>query len=186
VIGHDAVLSSARTGRGSDDWQTPAHIWDLVNACARELSVDVHDPCPTGYVEGRDPNGLLGAWPLDRLCYVNPPYSAAKAWAEKCAHARGCRVILLVPARTDTRWFHAVVMTTADAVLFVRGRLTFVGAPAPAPFPSMLVAWGVGQAFARAFGDLGALLAVPSHDAPGLYVGVDGVRAAVRRPAVPR
>ena len=48
--------------------------------------------------------------------------------------------VMLLPARTDTRWWESLI--TADALLFWRGRLRFVGAPAPAPFPSVIAYWG--------------------------------------------
>ena len=52
---------------------------------------------------------------------------------------RAERVICLLPARTDTAWWHDTVIAGGAEVRFVRGRLRFVGAEHPAPFPSAVV-----------------------------------------------
>lgn len=59
--------------------------------------------------------------------------------------ARGSVVVMFVPSRTDTRWFHDHVYGKAE-VRFLRGRVRFVGATQPAPFPSMLVIFRPGAA----------------------------------------
>jgi phage N-6-adenine-methyltransferase len=75
-----------------------------------------------------------------RLVYLNPPYGRAlPLWVDKafaCSDA-GVPVLLLVPARTDTKWGQRL-LTDAAEVIFLAGRLSFdnVGR---APFPSMLV-----------------------------------------------
>ena len=48
---------------------------------------------------------------------------------------------MLLPARTDTRWFHEYIYGRADEIRFLRGRLKFGGAKNSAPFPSMVVVW---------------------------------------------
>lgn len=47
--------------------------------------------------------------------------------------------VFLLPARTDTRWFHEIVLPLAKEIRFIKGRLKFSGAKWNAPFPSMLV-----------------------------------------------
>ena len=87
-------------------------------------------------------DGIEEAW--GGRVFVNPPFADLGAWAEACRRAnatRGCEVILLLPARTDTAYWHDHV-TTAQAVCLWRGRMRFVGAPAAAPFPTALVYWG--------------------------------------------
>ncbi len=78
-------------------------------------------------------------WGTHRV-FCNPPYGRAiGAWARKCFESsqRGALVVLLVPARTDTRWYHDWIEDKAE-VTFLRGRLRFGGATTSAPFPSML------------------------------------------------
>jgi hypothetical protein len=78
--------------------------------------------------------------------FLNPPYGreiaqwVAKAREEhEAEHAR--LIIALVPARTDTQWWHNDVAGAAH-VWLLRGRLAFGDGSAPAPFPSAVVAWG--------------------------------------------
>lgn len=139
-----ALLSSVKM-----DWQTPDKLLDVV----RNVAPIGLDPCtvienPTGalYVCAHDcgMDGLTYDWitlcSADQIIYVNPPYGRALAsWVTKCrAEAReGANVILLCPARTDTRWFP----WDASRICFLKGRLTFKGAPAPAPFPSAVALW---------------------------------------------
>jgi phage N-6-adenine-methyltransferase len=141
-----ALLSSAKM-----DWQTPDEVLDLV----RQVGTIALDPCttaenPTGAQYALTPveDGLSHPWwvyDTVGLVYVNPPYGRSlPAWAEKCAvEGPVCRggLVMLVPARPDTRWWRRCV-DTAQAVAFWRGRLRFKGAPASAPFPSALIYWG--------------------------------------------
>ena len=72
---------------------------------------------------------------------MNPPYGRKiGAWVQKAyesAHS-GALVVCLLPARSDTEWFHRYV-TRASEVRFLRGRLRFGGGEHPAPFPSVVV-----------------------------------------------
>ncbi len=90
----------------------------------------------------KEQDGLKQDWGTHRV-FCNPPYGRAiGAWARKCFEASqgGALVVLLVPARTCTRWFHDWVQGKAE-VKFIRGRLRFGEADAGAPFPSMLATY---------------------------------------------
>lgn len=89
-------------------------------------------------------DGLVLPW--RGKVFVNPPYGRQLAsWVAKCraeVEAGGADlVICLVPARTDTRWWHAHIAGRADIGL-LKGRLAFGAGEQPAPFASALVAWG--------------------------------------------
>lgn len=75
--------------------------------------------------------------------FCNPPYGRAIGeWVRKCseeAKKPGTLVVLLIPARTDTAYFHDYIYRKAREVRFLRGRLRFGGATNSAPFPSMIV-----------------------------------------------
>lgn len=73
-------------------------------------------------------------------CFVNPPYSEIGPWMEKAVleHTAGKIVVMLVPSRTDTRWWHNHAMLASE-IRFVKGRLKFGGAKHNAPFPSAIV-----------------------------------------------
>lgn len=69
----------------------------------------------------------------------------------------GRNVIALLPARVDTKWFRYA--WEADALCFWYGRLTFLGAEANAPFPSVFAYWGKHRyRFAAAFADAGKIV----------------------------
>lgn len=138
-----ALLSSKNM-----NWETPDELLDLI----RQLDVIGLDPAttkanPTGakLIYTPEEDGLVLPWTSNGLVYCNPPYGReVKKWVQKASveAARGAEIIMLLPARPDTSWCQKWVFGTADSVLFWSGRLTFKGAPHPAPFPSMLAYWG--------------------------------------------
>ena len=75
--------------------------------------------------------------------FCNPPYGRnITAWVIKCwqeAKQPGTIVVMLIPARTDTRYFHDFIYHQATEIRFIKGRLKFGGQNNPAPFPSMVV-----------------------------------------------
>ena len=69
--------------------------------------------------------------------WCNPPYGRQIGeWVKKAAES-GAPVVMLLPARTDTRWFHDYIYGKAE-IRFVRGRLKFGDSRNSAPFPSMI------------------------------------------------
>lgn len=153
---------SALFSTGKDDWCSPPEVLDRVRLVgAIEL-----DPCsnPRSIVRARSSialpyDGLRAAWPQSGLVYVNPPFSRREQWrwiARAALHgAAGGEVLMLVPARTDTKAWHRFAVR-ADARCSWRGRMRFLGAAGSAPFPSALLYWGPRvDAFARAFSDVG-------------------------------
>lgn len=120
------VFSSA-----SDEWATPAGTFHALDA-------EFHfadDPCP---IESVGVSGLLREW--QSPCFVNPPYSQIGPWMEKAMleFKAGKTVVLLVPSRTDTRWWHRFAMKASE-IRFIAGRLKFGDAKNSAPFPSAIV-----------------------------------------------
>lgn len=70
-------------------------------------------------------------------CWCNPPYGRQiEAWVQKAAESNAT-VVMLLPARTDTAWFHDYIYGKAE-IRFIRGRLKFGGSKNSAPFPSMV------------------------------------------------
>ena len=81
--------------------------------------------------------------------YFDPPYgSAIKLWVKKCYEEakKGALVVMLIPARTDTSYFHDYIYNKAE-IRFLRGRLKFGEAKQSAPFPSMVVVYNYGSTF---------------------------------------
>lgn len=81
------------------------------------------------------------------IVWCNPPYGREiTKWVEKghrSAKNEGAVVVMLLPARTDTKWFHDYIYGHAE-ITFVRGRLKFGGCKNSAPFPSMVVVFRKG------------------------------------------
>lgn len=124
------MIASVHFSSLSVDWPTPAKLYAALDA---EFGFTL-DPCPLG--GGAD--GLKKSWAGERV-YCNPPYGPAiGAWLAK-RHEPDVAVYLL-PARTDTAWFHEQVLPDAREIRFLRGRLKFGDRPRMrAPFPSMAV-----------------------------------------------
>lgn len=127
----------------TDLWATPKAFFEKLNErfhftldpCANEEN----HKCDKYYTIEQD--GLKQDWGGQRV-FCNPPYgSAIKHWVKKCYEESlkpGTLVVMLIPARTDTSYFHDYIYHKAE-LEFVRGRLHFNDAPQGAPFPSMVV-----------------------------------------------
>ena len=139
---NDVVFSSR-----SDEWATPQWLFDRLDAefhfTLDPCSTDENAKCKKHYT--REDDGLSKVWTGETV-WCNPPYGKElPLWLEKCAkHAiGGGTAVMLVPARTDTRWFHKWVYEKAE-IRFVKGRVKFGGAKYNAPFPSMIVVFREG------------------------------------------
>lgn len=134
----------------SGNWSTPQDFFDKLN---EEFHFTL-DPCADGlnhkcekyYTEEQD--GLKQDW-SGEIVFCNPPYGRdVPKWVQKCfneVYAGECKcAVMLLNARTDTRWFHDYIYRRAE-IRFVKGRLKFGGQAQPAPFPSMVVVFrGIG------------------------------------------
>lgn len=133
-----AVHFSSKTS----EWETPQAFFDAIQ---RTYKLDI-DVCATRenaklarWWDEKE-NGLTQNWTGVRA-WMNPPYGREIGkWIEKAATGGAAIVVALLPARTDTRWFHDHVQGKAT-VHFIRGRLKFGGHKNSAPFPSMVCIW---------------------------------------------
>lgn len=96
------------------------------------------DPCPlNGASSGEALSESFRLWTGERV-FCNPPYGPEIAkWLRRAKEA--VLAVYLIPARTDTKWFHDIVLPNASEIRFIKGRLKFGDAVNSAPFPSMLV-----------------------------------------------
>jgi len=123
------------------NYETPQDLFDSLNA---EFHFTL-DPCATDknakckrYFTYHD-NGLNKSWE-NEIVFMNPPYGKEiKYWIAKAflESKKGITVVCLVPARTDTSWWHDIVMR--GEIRFIRGRLKFKGMKYNAPYPSAIV-----------------------------------------------
>ncbi len=123
------------------EWSTPQWIFDILDA---EFSFTL-DPCATpanakcARFFSVTEDGLKQDWGR-HVVFMNPPYGRAIAhWMRKAYESaqRGATVVCLIPARTDTIWWHQFAMK--GEVRLIRGRIRFDGAKHGAPFPSAVV-----------------------------------------------
>lgn len=137
----------------TDEWPTPQAFFDRLNR-RYEFTLD---PCATAenakcaLFYTREDDGLAQDWGTHRV-FCNPPYGREIGrWVRKCYEAAqdGAFVVLFVPARTDTRWFHQWVERKAQ-VRFLKGRLRFGDAEHSAPFPSLIAVYSPFEAGRRA------------------------------------
>lgn len=127
------------------DWETPKEFFEELN---KEFNFTL-DPCATKdnakcrkYYTVKE-NGLIQDWSNESV-FVNPPYGCEiKKWVKKCYEERDKAkvVVMLIPARTDTLYFHEYIYHKAE-IRFIKGRIKFIGnqkGSGSAPFPSMIV-----------------------------------------------
>lgn len=134
-------MSSVHFSSQSGEWSTPQAFFDKYNA----LYSFTLDPCATPanakcakfYTIADD--GLSQDW-SGHVVWLNPPYGREIGlWMKKAYESaqKGALVVCLVPARTDTNWFHEYAIK--GQINFVKGRLKFSGHAHAAPFPSAVV-----------------------------------------------
>jgi phage N-6-adenine-methyltransferase len=128
----------------TDMWYTPQYLFDKYNAIY-QFQTDVcaiaeNAKCLNYYTP--EQNGLAQEW--TGRCWMNPPYGRnIGQWVKKAYQSSlaGALIVCLLPARTDTAWWHDYVMK--GHVVFIRGRIKFGGCKNAAPFPSAIVVFGL-------------------------------------------
>ncbi|MED4883057.1 DNA N-6-adenine-methyltransferase [Bacillus smithii] len=127
----------------TDMWSTPQDFFDKLN---KEFNFEI-DVCATAenakckkYYSPEE-DGLQQEW--KGVCWMNPPYGRQIGkWVKKAYESslKGATVVCLLPARTDTKWWHEYCMK--GEIRFVKGRLKFGDGKNSAPFPSVVVIFG--------------------------------------------
>jgi len=132
----------------SDEWTTPQNMFDKLNQkynfTLDPASDGTNNKCAKHYTIKE--NGLAQSWKGETV-FINPPYSKTYDWVCKAYHeviSGNTTVVMLLPARTDTKWFHEFCMdpVLVKSISFIKGRLKFGGQKNSAPFPSMVVEFG--------------------------------------------
>ena len=136
------MINNGLMSSNTDEWATPQMFFDELNI---EFNFTL-DPCCTHenakckkyYTKEQD--GLKQDWSKD-IVFCNPPYGKKiSEWVKKCyeENQKGATVVLLIPARTDTKYFHEYIYKQHE-IRFIKGRLHFNDGKQSAPFPSMVV-----------------------------------------------
>lgn len=137
------MFNKALWSSSSGSWSTP---WDFFHMVDHEFNFDLD--VAADYMNAKcdkyfdqDQDGLSQDW-SGHVCWCNPPYGRQLSrWVKKAYESTrnpGTVVVMLIPARTDTSYFHDYILPFAE-IRFIRGRLYFGGSKCPAPFGSMLV-----------------------------------------------
>lgn len=127
----------------TDLWATPQWLFDeldkefhfTIDVCATQENAK----CQKFYTKLE--NGLVQPW--KGVVWCNPPYGREIGqWVRRALFSciAGTTVVMLLPARTDTKWFHEYIYKRENVeIRFIKGRLKFGGHQNSAPFPSMIV-----------------------------------------------
>jgi phage N-6-adenine-methyltransferase len=128
---------------GKQDWETPESIFDPLN---REFcfNLDVcaipsNTKCEKYFTP--EQNGLNKKW--RGMCWMNPPFGQQSKWVKKAYEEsqNGATVVCLLPARTNTNWWHDYCMK--GEIRFIRGRPKFKGAKHGLPQPLAIIIFGI-------------------------------------------
>lgn len=143
------MIQNGMMTSSTDLWATPQEFFDELNA-TWHFNLDCcalpeNAKCEMYYTPEQD--GLKQDW--NGTVWMNPPYGREIGkWVKKAYSEaqNGCIVVALLPARTDTKWFHDwIYEMNGVEFYFVKGRLKFSGCKSPAPFPSMVVVFKKAQ-----------------------------------------
>lgn len=127
----------------TNEWATPQDFFDKMDQ-EFGFTLDVASTDENTKVSGRyfteKDDGLNQSWDRE-IVWCNPPYGRTlKNWVKKASEATGGVIVMLIPARTDTSYFHDYIYQKPNVeIRFIRGRLKFGGSKNSAPFPSMIV-----------------------------------------------
>jgi len=139
------TLSKGLFSSNSPEWETPKDFFDKVNA-KYSFTYDLactpaNQLCPNGLYDS-----LIEDWhKLNGWLWLNPPYGRVLSiWVKKAYEESvlGAKIIMLIPARTDTSYWHNYIFNKAAQIDFIKGRLKFSG-KAGAPFPSALIRYEI-------------------------------------------
>ena len=141
-----AQFDSNRFASAKQEWETPQNLFDALDERYNftfDLAADENNRKCEEYFSAED-NALKKEWKGN--CWLNPPYGSRgetrlAKWVEKAhkeASTGNCKVTMLIPARTNTQWWHDYCMKAAE-VLFVSGRPKFGGAIHGLPQPLAII-----------------------------------------------
>lgn len=146
-------LSPALFSSKTDRWATPQKVFDQLNAKYGPFTLDAAADCDNAKCSqflSKEVNGLLQPWAqlaAGGAVWLNPPYGKTIGlWVAKAREEadKGVTVVLLLPARTCTRWWHEYIWDgmhprANTIVQLLKGRLKFGDSKSCAPFPSAVV-----------------------------------------------
>lgn len=138
-------MATAKT----DLWSTPRDVIEAIEQEFGPIELDVAASKSNAVCQNYfdiDANGLDQDWKAS-LTYANPPYGRVLLdWVRKALNeydnGNSERIVMLLPSRTDVRWFHLLYERPEVEIRFLKGRLKYGSGTAPAPFGSIIVIIG--------------------------------------------
>jgi len=137
------MISTTLYSSKQNTWETPQNLFDKLND-EFNFTLDVCAEKETAKCENyytKEDNSLTKDWDQN-ICWANIPYGRGMyTWIEKIYKQNKIKntvIVLLIPARTDTKYWHDFVMKASE-IRFIKGRLKFGGATNSAPFPSAII-----------------------------------------------
>ncbi len=120
------MVFNTRTENSKDHWETPQYFYDLLDKefgfTLDAASSDSNHKCENYFTEKED--GLVQSWTYHNV-FCNPPYDAIDKWIEKgFREGQKTLVVMLIPVRTDTQYWHKYIMK-AKEVRLCKGRISF-------------------------------------------------------------
>jgi phage N-6-adenine-methyltransferase len=130
---------ATKFGSKKQDWETPDEIYcplDKEFGFTLDVCADSYNHKCNSYFDEKV-NGLLQDW--EGVCWMNPPFGEQGKWVKKAYEESsfGVTVVCLLPARTNTNWWHDYCMK--GEIRFIRGRPKFKGAKHGLPQPLAIV-----------------------------------------------
>jgi phage N-6-adenine-methyltransferase len=123
-------LYKGRTENSKDNWETPPYFFNLLdlefNFDVDLASSEVNHLCDEYYTEE---NSGLKANCKGKTVFLNPPFSNKEIWLKKAyeeSQKLDTIVIVIIPANTDTEWWHKYCMRKAYEIRFCKGRVNFL------------------------------------------------------------
>jgi site-specific DNA-methyltransferase (adenine-specific) len=147
------MVSDVVFSRKSDEYITPEWLFEKLNSTYNfvlDPATTLDNPLKTPYYFTKEDDGLKLTWPAVNT-FINPPYSQVGKWVAKANEQYlqnymenpDITIVMLVAARTDTKWFHDIILKAEERkycdIRFLKGRIRFRNTENSSPFPSMLV-----------------------------------------------
>ena len=137
-----ADFDNNRFASKKQEYETPKKLFDKLNEefnFTIDVCADTHNKKVENFYSEED-NALTKDW--NGVCWMNPPYKDLKIWVEKAykESLKGAIVVCLIPARTNTNWWHEYCMK--GEIRFIKGRPKFKGCKYGLPQPLAIVIFG--------------------------------------------
>lgn len=127
----------------TDEWSTPIALYKKLNSefsFKLDAAASSKNKLAKSFFTKKD-NALTKDWSKYGSVFCNPPYSRANEFVEKAYNEakKGCTVVMLIPFRSDTKYYHEYIINKAHEVRLIKGRLKYSDSKQSSPFPSAII-----------------------------------------------